>query len=826
MVGVTSDGKTVSAQLQLPHNIDVEMTVIGLVVNASTKNRARAWQDFCVLQSEDFFDPLHQSIWNAVRRLHDAGKHVDLATVWGETCAEYDGVESRMALDYKHHLINCVASIVTWVNNPAYAALLRDLAEKRRMIENCMMFAQRASTEGFTSSAADLAGEAIADLQAKVSGHRDLIGPTTIIASMQARIDKPVAATATGLPRLDAALRGGFHEHKFYGVGADQKAGKAQPMNARVLTLAGWKRMGEMQVGDAVASPDGRESIVTGVFPRGVMPVYRVTFSDGRSTECSGDHLWNVNNFRKNEAWETVDTIELQRRTSFVRGCYVPDFCGQFGSDDSLSLHPYLMGALLGDGSLTNGCPIISTADDELLAAVVAVIPTGYIAKHISRYDYRLVRKDRFDGGWLCPNAITKHLEFLMLRGCRSHEKFIPDPYLTATFEARMNLIRGLMDTDGWVQKGRPGFVTTSKQLANDMVTLIRSIGGQARITERNPSYVYKGERVQGKTAYRVLIRYQRPQDLFKLSRKKEIAHAETKHCGRLVVKSVEYLRNDEVQCISVSHPDGLYVTDDFIVTHNTTMMAATMSYNMALRGEPHVYICLEMDPEQIFQRYLARWMAEQSGADTNTDIFYDRKQTDSDWFREDLRKACEVFDEKHSGLWFLQRPRMHIKELKSVLARIGLSGKYKGVFIDYMQLIGGCQGGNMTAHLDDVNQTIAEFVSSYPIWVCAAAQMNQEGGIRGGRGMAAAADMVLGINKIEYEGVEGSAPYYKSWIEMQATRYTPTIHIGTEEEPAYDFNIGAGPSYKELPRPTLVRNFTQGLRKSTPPESQQYGKR
>jgi replicative DNA helicase len=470
MVGFKSDGQTVAAEFRLPHDIDVEMNVIGLVVDACNRKRDRAWMDFCTLTPEDFFDPLHQSIWTAITRLHGASKHVDLSTVLGETCAEYGGVEARYAMDVKRHLVNCVASIITWANNPSYCSVIRDLAEKRRMISNCMQFAQRASSEGFSSSAADLAGEAIADLQVKVSGQRDLVGPTSIIKDIVAKLDKPMKVTPTGLPRLDAALRGGFHQHRFYGFGADQKAGKS-------------------------------------------------------------------------------------------------------------------------------------------------------------------------------------------------------------------------------------------------------------------------------------------------------------------------------------------------------TLLAATISYNMALAGEPHVYICLEMDPEQMFQRYLARWIAEQSGADTNTDIFYDRRQTDSKWFREYLQAAVEVFDEKKSGLWFLQRPRMHIKELKSVLARIGLSGKYKGVFIDYMQLIGGCQGGNMTAHLDDVNQTIAEFVGSYPIWVCAAAQMNQEGGVRGGRGMNAAADMVLGINKIEYDGIEGEAPYYKAWIEMHASRYTPVIHIGSEDEPAYDFNIAAGPSYKELPRPTAVRNFAQGLK-------------
>jgi replicative DNA helicase len=248
-----------------------------------------------------------------------------------------------------------------------------------------------------------------------------------------------------------------------------------------------------------------------------------------------------------------------------------------------------------------------------------------------------------------------------------------------------------------------------------------------------------------------------------------------------------------------------------------STLMGTTISYNMAIAKRPHVYIGLEMQSREIFQRYLARWMAEETGTAITSDAFYDREQTDQKWFRDCLHEAKEVFRFKNSGLQFLQRPRMHIDELKSTLARIGLSGEYEGVFIDYMQLVGGCKGENMVSHLDNVNQTLAEFVMSYPgMWVVAAAQENDDGSVRYGKGMRAAVDMLLSLQKFEFNQINDrgeEVPYYKSCIEMQATRYTQMMHIGTEREPAYDFDVGAGPCYRELAKPgPQLQNFMHGM--------------
>ena len=77
----------------------------------------------------------------------------------------------------------------------------------------------------------------------------------------------------------------------FYGTDG---AGKAQPLDSLILTPKGWRRMGALEVGDEITSATGGKTRIVGIYPQGVQPVYRVTFNDGTSVECTNDHLWHT----------------------------------------------------------------------------------------------------------------------------------------------------------------------------------------------------------------------------------------------------------------------------------------------------------------------------------------------------------------------------------------------------------------------------------------------------------------------------------------------------------------------------------------------------
>lgn len=151
-----------------------------------------------------------------------------------------------------------------------------------------------------------------------------------------------------------------------------------------------------------------------------------------------------------------------------------------------------------------------------------------------------------------------------------SYDKFVPEQYKRGTIEDRLAIVQGLMDSDGCVDETGKSieFSTSSKQLALDMQEIIWSLGGKAKIVSRIPTYTHKGEKKQGALNYRVYIKMRDDSLIFRLPRKKERCQPVRDLWDK--IENLEYVRDDYSQCISVDHSEHLYITDDYIVTHNT----------------------------------------------------------------------------------------------------------------------------------------------------------------------------------------------------------------------------------------------------------------
>jgi len=363
-----------------------------------------------------------------------------------------------------------------------------------------------------------------------------------------------------------------------------------------------WKAMGEIALGDRLASIDGAASRVSGVYPQGEREVFRVTFSDGRSTEACGEHLWRVGNRKwgSDQVLSTRDLIELLRKPSYCDRVYVPTVSGHFGHDEALPVDPWLLGALVANGTLSRKPPMFSTGDattlwhlQEKVAAAGGVI-TRSPGNH---YDFRIK-------GIRQRNEITLALQSMQLLGKRSHEKFLPAKYLSANREARVELLRGLMDTDGYVEKnGATRYSTSSEQLARDVRDLVRSLGGNCEIVMKIPHYTYLGERREGRTHFICNIRFNHPREFVGLLRKQRRAPEFNE--VRLNIASIESVGVKPVQCIAVTHPSRLYVADDYVVTHNTSL-AQWMAYEMARGGYGVAFFSIEMSLPRLVERWLA----------------------------------------------------------------------------------------------------------------------------------------------------------------------------------------------------------------------------
>ncbi len=438
------------------------------------------------------------------------------------------------------------------------------------------------------------------------------------------RAEEKIAATVrrltaqpSGLPaiKVDAAVtwaqeKAGFEfhglqsaaikhalTHKFSILTGGPGTGKAQPLHARVLTPTGFRPIGKLRPGDAVIGAEGEVVHVRSIHPQGVKPVYRVNFADGRSCECCGDHLWKIwtrtsvwspakKKKVRSRGWRVVPLSYIQRRLAEDRaeidrmGVPLP-VPWNGGREIDLPIPPYVLGALIGDGGLSSAV-LLTTVDDEVRDRVAQLVaPLGIrvnraLLRGQPTITYRLVGGRR---GSTRSNPLREALARWGLT-VTSEAKFIPPELFDASLEQRLELLRGLLDTDGTVDRlGVVSFTSSSWQLARDFQRLAWSVGAIATFgTTKRPTYPHRGEVRQGRPAYTIFVQHPAPASLFHLSRKKARTlrpHARKRFAHRLRLVSIQPLAPQECVCISLDSPSGLYVTDDYIVTHNTTILRA-----------------------------------------------------------------------------------------------------------------------------------------------------------------------------------------------------------------------------------------------------------
>jgi phosphate starvation-inducible protein PhoH and related proteins len=362
--------------------------------------------------------------------------------------------------------------------------------------------------------------------------------------------------------------------------------GRAQPLGQPVLTPSGFRGIGSLHVGDLVIGSDGRPTPVLGVYPQGRKEIFRVRAQDGASTLCCAEHLWFVttpDDRKHGKAGRVLETQEMvgRLRRNHQHRFELPVLTTPARLEPrDVPVDPYALGLLLGDGCLTTKTtPSFTTADPELADALEAALP-GIELMRKSRVDYVLRHVHGRRGGLIVSNPVTVALRELKLAGTRSRTKFVPPVYLNNSPDVRLAVLQGLLDSDGGpvTQQGRTcriQYTTCSKRLADDVVFLVRSLGGVAygrrRRAKGRPPGRARGRPVHHRSdAFILDIRLPAELEPFRLSRKRD---AYREHGGgrpMRFVESIEPAGAAETVCIQVAAADSLYVTDDFLVTHNT----------------------------------------------------------------------------------------------------------------------------------------------------------------------------------------------------------------------------------------------------------------
>ncbi len=362
--------------------------------------------------------------------------------------------------------------------------------------------------------------------------------------------------------------------------------GRAQPLSTPVLTPSGFRSLGSLRVGDLVIGSSGHPTPVLGVYPQGRKEVFRLRSQDGASTLCCAEHLWRVttpDDRRRGKPGRVVETREMIGRLRAAhRHCFeLPLLEAPVEFEPRpVPIDAYALGLLLGDGCLTTKTtPSFATADPELAAALEDSFDEIRLRPK-SEVDYVLNRADGERGGVIVASPVTVALRELGLAGTRSSTKFVPAVYLYNSSAVRLAVLQGLLDSDGGpvTQSGRRcriQYGTCSERLRDDVTFLVRSLGGVAYSRRRSavgrPPGRAGGRPVRhASDAFVFDIRLPSGLEPFRLNRKRACYRHHGGGGPMRFVHSIESAGQAETVCIQVAASDSLYVTEDFLVTHNT----------------------------------------------------------------------------------------------------------------------------------------------------------------------------------------------------------------------------------------------------------------
>ena len=713
-----------------PHSIEAEQSVLGgLLLDNTAIDRIAD-----LITPTDFYNDAHRLMFEHIIKLGMHGKPADALTL-------AEALGSVQKLDYVGGLpyIGALAqNVPSAANIRAYAQIVRERSVLRKLAA-----VGTDITDSAFSPMGRSASQLLDEAEAKVfdiaeQGARGQTGfqeLRPLLTKVVERIEElynrdsasDVTGIATGYNDLDSKTSG-LQPGDLVIVAGRPSMGKAQPLDAQVKTLDGWKAMGDVRVGDALASIDGAPSFVSGVFPQGVRQVYRVTFSDGRSCECCAEHLWRVHHrdWLEPRVLSTAKVIAMLERSRYRGRLWIDMPSGDFGDPEALPVDPWVLGALIGDGSFTQSSIRFSAAVDALRDCLAeridAELELELELSDARGVDYRIVRRDcgrRKGVAGVAANALTEAIASLGLMGLHSHQKFIPDRYLRASRAQRLDLLRGLLDTDGSVTKwGSIRYVTTSERLVRDVVELVRSLGGWCSVRSKQTSDTYLGVKALGRPSYVCTIHHPEPTSLLLLSDKQARALAAPIRCRRPTFASIEPTRLVATQCIAVTHPAHLYITDDYVVTHNTAL-ALNIAENVALNvGLPVAVFSMEMGATQLAMRLIG------SVGKLDQHKIRTGKLHNDDWER--LSSALGRLNE--APMHIDETPALNPLELRARARRLHRqTGGLGLIVVDYLQLMqAASQGENRATEISEVSRSLKALAKELAVPVVALSQLNR----------------------------------------------------------------------------------------------------
>jgi len=347
-------------------------------------------------------------------------------------------------------------------------------------------------------------------------------------------------------------------------IEAPPQHGKLCSHSTRVLTTFGWTTHGKLKVGDFVFGRDGKPKKVIALSEES-MSEYDIAFTDGQTIQCHGNHEWVIWNRdkKKEEIVETkwLASKKLDAGPDVGRGhrwrYLVDSNVGVELPKVELSLHPYVLGAWLGDGQSSGSILYAGDGDNETIEKCLEYFEVS------SHQQHKITKVHSF-----YFSGLLKKLQQLNL----INNKHIPDQYLISSKEQRLELLAGLIDTDGYVyhKNGRITFSNTNKRLIEDVRRLVVSLGWKVTVCEFEPIVSTSG--IKGKQVVYQLC-FQPTYKIPVAIPRKKLVNFQPEIRRRGIV-SVKRAKKPELgRCIQVE--GGIYLVGETLIpTHNSTIVS------------------------------------------------------------------------------------------------------------------------------------------------------------------------------------------------------------------------------------------------------------
>lgn len=372
-----------------------------------------------------------------------------------------------------------------------------------------------------------------------------------------------------------------FNNLHYLGI-QPRQTGKEQPLNSKIITPDGYIYMRDIKVNDIVIAADGTPTKVVGVYPQGVKASYRVTFEDGRFTDCGIEHLWKI---YKNDEYSIINTKDLINKLDTTKNISIPLRICNEGMNIPVLLDPYLVGSLLATENSRYKTLSLPITQDFVLKEFKDNLPEGIDIISIKNDIYNFINLSKEMNLPVCKQHRNKKTCDLILSV--SHIKKIPEDYLHLSLSQTYDLLRGLFDLDGILDKKDETypiyFNTPSYKLASQVQELVWKIGGICKLRQHNSDTVYRDTHGTKRT-YELKILIQNPNTLFRHKYIKNIVKRPKDLTLR--IKSISRIGSAEMQCIEVDHQDHLYVVDDYLVTHNTIGACSVIVHTIYIAGQ------------------------------------------------------------------------------------------------------------------------------------------------------------------------------------------------------------------------------------------------